>query len=230
VSIPSARLSEPAASPGAARRPAGFPVGDLVAIACLVVEAGIVVFFLRHLLTRPFYYDEGWRADEIAMGPSFLGQLHAAVGPLSLGWLAIENAARVLLGDTEAGLRTPMFLVFPVLGVATYLLARRWLGVAVSFCVAGLLLVNLWIINYGLQLKSYPYEALFAVVTIALYLLLRRTATNRFGSEKTQVRPSAAYSPSNWAGRQAVRRSSRYSAIVTTANSASYGYDLSCSP
>ena len=176
MSIPSARLSEPAASPGAARRPAGFPVGDLVAIACLVVEAGIVVFFLRHLLTRPFYYDEGWRADEIAMGPSFLGQLHAAVGPLSLGWLAIENAARVLLGDTEAGLRTPMFLVFPVLGVATYLLARRWLGVAVSFCVAGLLLVNLWIINYGLQLKSYPYEALFAVVTIALYLLLRRTA------------------------------------------------------
>ncbi len=178
MSIPSARVSESAATLEAARRPGSFPAGDLIAIGCLVIEAGLIVFVLRHLLTRPFNYDEGWRAYEIALGPGFLsqGQLHAAVGPLSLGWLAIENAARVLLGDTEAGLRTPMFMVFPVLGVATYLLARRWLGVAVSFCVAGLLLVNLWIINYGLQLKSYPYEALFAVVTIALYLLLRRTA------------------------------------------------------
>ena len=176
MSIPSARLSESAATPGAARRRDGFPAGDLIAISGLVIEAGLILFVLRHLLTRPFYYDEGWRAYEIALGPRFLGQLHGAVGPLSLGWLAMENAARVLLGDTEAGLRTPVFLVVPVLGVATYLLARRWLGVAVSFCVAALLLVNLWIINYGLQLKSYPYEALFAVVTIALYLLLRRTA------------------------------------------------------
>jgi hypothetical protein len=175
VSIPSARVSEPAAGSVAARRPGGFPLGDLLAVSCLVVEAGLIVFFLRHLLTRPFYYDEGWRAYEIAQGPSFLGHLSAAVGPLSLGWLAIENAARVVLGDTEAGLRTPMFLVLPVLGAATYVLARRWLGVVVSFCVAGLLLVNLWIVNYGLQLKSYPYEALFAVVTVALYLLLRRT-------------------------------------------------------
>ena len=176
MSIPRARVSEPEAIPGTPRRPGDFPVGDLMAIACLVIEAGLIVFFLRHLLTRPFYYDEGWRAYEIAQGASFLGHLRAAVGPLSLGWLAIENAARVLFGDTEAGLRTPMFLVFPLLGVATYLLARRWLGVAVSFCVAGLLLVNLWIVNYGLQLKSYPYEALFAVITVALYVLLRRTA------------------------------------------------------
>ncbi len=176
MSIPGARLSEPAASSDEARRPEDFPVADLIAIACLVIEAGIIVFFLRHLLTRPFYYDEGWRAYEIAQGPGFLGHLPAAVGPLSLGWLAIENAARVALGDTEAGLRTPMFLVLPVLGPATYLLARRWLGVLVSFCVAGLLLVNLWIVNYGLQLKSYPYEALFAIVTVALYLLVRRAA------------------------------------------------------
>jgi hypothetical protein len=176
VSIPSAYVSEPEARSAGARDPGRFPVADMLAVACLVVEAGLVVFFLRHLLTRPFYYDEGWRAYEIAQGSGFLGHLPAAVGPLSLGWLAIENVARILLSDTEAGLRAPMFLVFPLLGAATYLLARRWLGVAVSFCVAGLLLVNLWIVNYGLQLKSYPYEALFAVVTVALYLLLRRTA------------------------------------------------------
>jgi hypothetical protein len=176
VSMPSASVSESAATQGAARRQGSFPVWDLIAIGCVVIVAGLIVFVLRHLLTRPFYYDEGWRAYEIAQGAGFLGHLPAAVGPLSFGYLATENVARVVLGDTEAGLRTPMFLVYPVLGVATYLLARRWLGVAVSFCVAGLLLANLWIINYGLQLKSYSYEALFAVVTVALYLLLRRTA------------------------------------------------------
>jgi hypothetical protein len=61
-----------------------------------------------------------------------------------------------------------------VLAVATYLLARRWLGIAMSFCTAGLLLVNSWIVNYALQLKSYSYEALLTVVAVGLYLLLRR--------------------------------------------------------
>lgn len=175
MSVPSARLSAPAARSGADRR-SRIPVSDLLAIVGLVAEAVLIEFSLRHLLTRPFFYDEAWRAYEISLGPSFLAQLHSAVGPLALGWLGIENVARLLLGNTEAGLRAPMFLVLPLLAAATYLLARRWLGIAVSFCVAGLLLVNLWIVNYGLQNKSYAYEGLFAVATVALYLLVRRTA------------------------------------------------------
>lgn len=170
----SGRAATAAAGPAAGRR-GRVPVGDLLAVAGLLVEAGLIEFFLRHLLTRPFYYDEAWRAYEIALGTGFLGQLHAAVGPLALGWLGIENAARLMLGDTEAGLRAPMFLVLPALAVATYRLARRWLGVGVSFCAAGLLLANSWIVNYGLQLKSYPYEGLLAIATVALYLLAQST-------------------------------------------------------
>ena len=139
-----------------------------------MVEAGLIEFYLRHLLTRPFYYDEASRAYEIAKGAGFLADLHIAAAPLALGWYGIESAARVLLGNTETGLRAPMFLVLPVLGAATYLLARHWLRFAVSFCVAALLLANLWIVNYGLQLKSYSYEALFAVATVGLYLLTQR--------------------------------------------------------
>ena len=67
-----------------------------VAIGCVVIVAGLIVFVLRHLLTRPFYYDEGWRAYEIAQGARFLGHLPAAVGPLSFGYLATENVARVM--------------------------------------------------------------------------------------------------------------------------------------
>ena len=174
MSIPGARLSDPAARPAAAP-PGRVPVGDLLAIAGLVAAAGLIEFYLRHLLTRPFYYDEASRAYEIALGHGFLGQLRTAAAPLALGWFGIENAARLMVGDTEAGLRAPMFLALPLLAVATYLLARRWLGVGVSFCTAGVLLANGWIVNYALQLKSYSYEGLLAVAAVALYLLLQRT-------------------------------------------------------
>jgi hypothetical protein len=163
------------AGPGhPARRPAGVRTGDLLAVAALVAGAGLIEYLLRHLLTRPFYSDEAWRAYDIALGPGFLGKLGTSGAPLALGWVAIENVARLTLGDTPAGLRAPMFLGLPALAVATYLLARRWLGVGVSFCAAGLLLVNSWIVNNALQLKSYSYEGLLAIAAVALYLRLQR--------------------------------------------------------
>jgi hypothetical protein len=176
VSVLRARASRPApksAANAAARRLGRVPVGDLLAVAGLAAGAGLIEFFLRHLLTRPFYNDEAWRAYDIARGTGF--SVHTTPGPLALGWLGIENVARLVLGDTEAGLRAPMFLALPLLAVATYWLARRWLGAGVSFCVAGLLLANSWIVNYALQLKSYSYEGLLAIAAVALYLLVRRT-------------------------------------------------------
>lgn len=175
VSIPGTRQAGAEARPGdLARRPARIRAGDLLAVAALVVGAGVIEYFLRHLLTRPLYSDEAWRAYDIALGPGFLTRLNTSGAPLALGWVAIENVARVTLGDTEAGLRAPMFLGLPALAVATYLLARRWLGVGVSFCAAGLLLVNSWIVNNALQLKSYSYEGLLAIAAVALYLRLQR--------------------------------------------------------
>jgi hypothetical protein len=149
-------------------------VVDAVAIAGLIVLAGLTEFFLRDLLTRPFYSDESWRAYDISIGTGFLAHLSTSGAPLALGWVAIENAARVLFGNTEAGLRAPMFVALPGLGVATYLLARRWLGVAVSFCAAAFLLVNSWTVNNALQLKSYSYEGLLAIAAVAAYLLGQR--------------------------------------------------------
>ncbi len=175
MSVPSARVFEPAARSAPARRWHAVRSVGLLAVAALVVEAGLIEFYLRHLLSRPFYFDEAWRAYEISAGGAFV--LHPTTGeaPLALGWIGIESAARAVLGNTELALRAPMFAAMPVLAVATYLLARRWLGVAASFCVAALLLANLWIVNYGLQFKSYSYEALLAVVTVGLYLLTERT-------------------------------------------------------
>jgi hypothetical protein len=182
VNISRTRPAGPAASQPAGPaggRPGRLGAGDLLAIAALVAVAMAIEVFLRHLLTRPFYYDEASRAYEIAQGGTFLAHLSTAAAPLSLGWVGVETAARLVLGNTEVGLRAPMFAVLPVLGVATHVLARRWLGPAASFCVAALLLVNLWIVNYGLQLKSYSYEALFAVATLGLYLAMQRATWSR---------------------------------------------------
>ena len=182
VSISRTRPVGPAASPAAdlaGGRPGRLGAGDMLAMAGLIAIAVAIEVLLRHLLTRPFYYDEASRAYEIAQGGAFLAHLSTAAAPLSLGWVGVETAARLVLGNTEVGLRTPMFVVLPVLGVATHVLARRWLGPAASFCVAALLLVNLWIVNYGLQLKSYSYEALFAVATLGLYLAIQRATWSR---------------------------------------------------
>ncbi len=182
MSIPRTRPASATAGSAAGRaagRPGRFGLGDLLAVVGLLVETGAIEFFLRHLLTRPFYYDEASRAYEIAQGNAFLSHLGTAAAPLSLGWLVIENAARLVLGDTEAGLRAPMFAALPLLGVATYLLGRRWLGPGVSFCAAALLLANGWIVNYALQLKSYSYEGLFAVAAVGVYLLAQRTTWRR---------------------------------------------------
>jgi hypothetical protein len=178
VSIPRTRPASAAARAEIGpdiRRPARPGRADVLAVIGLLVEAGVIEFFLRSLLSRPFYYDEASRAYEIAQGGTFLSHLSTAAAPLALGWVGIENAARLVLGNTEAGLRAPMFAALPLLGVATYVLGRRWLGPAVSFGAAALLLVNGWIVNYALQLKSYSYEGLFAVAAVALYLLAQRT-------------------------------------------------------
>jgi hypothetical protein len=182
VSIPRTRPAHAAASSAGSpdvRRPRLPGRADLLAVAGLLVEAGVIEFFLRHLLTRPFYYDEASRAYEIAQGGAFLSHLGTAAAPLSLGWVGIENAARLVLGDTEAGLRAPMFAALPLLGMATYLLGRRWLDPVAGFCAAALLLANGWIINYALQLKSYSYEGLFAVAAVGVYLLAQRTTWRR---------------------------------------------------
>jgi hypothetical protein len=153
--------------------------GEALAIVGVIVLAGLIEFSLRGMLTRPFYSDESWRAYDISIGTGFLAHLSTSGAPLALGWVAIENAARVLFGDTQAGLRVPMFLGLPALGVATYLLARRWLGICVSFCTAALLVVNSWTVNNALQLKSYSYEGLLAIAAVAVYLLIQRSTWHR---------------------------------------------------
>jgi 4-amino-4-deoxy-L-arabinose transferase-like glycosyltransferase len=149
-------------------------LGELPGLMVPVALAVAIDFLFRHLLTRPFWGDEASRAYQIGLGTGFLHHLNSAAAPLALGWFAIEYGARLLLGNTEAGLRLPMFFTLPCVGIASYLLARRWLGIWVSAAVAALLVANSWVINNSVQLKSYTYEAIFSIAAVALFLLIRR--------------------------------------------------------
>ncbi len=161
-------------APAATRLSSGR-AADAAAIYVLLAIAAVMEFWLRDLLTNPFFTDEAWRAYDITLGAGFFSHLNQSGAPLALGWLGIEDTARLLLGNTEPALRAPMFVAYPVLGIVTYLLAKKWLSRPVSFCVAALLMVNPWIVNNALQLKSYSYEGILSVATIALILLVRRT-------------------------------------------------------
>jgi 4-amino-4-deoxy-L-arabinose transferase-like glycosyltransferase len=157
-----------------AARPSRGRAADAAAIYGLLAIVAVIEYSLRDLLTKPFYTDEAWRAYDITLGAGFFSHLNESGAPLALGWLGIEDLSRLLFGNTEAALRAPMFVALPVLGIVTYLLARKWLGAAVSFCVAALLVLNPWVVNNALQLKSYSYEGILSAATIALILVVRR--------------------------------------------------------
>jgi len=69
VSIRQTRSYRPAgavaAEPATADR-ARSGIVDAAAIVGLVVLAGLIEFFLRDMLTGPFYSDESWRAYDIS--------------------------------------------------------------------------------------------------------------------------------------------------------------------
>jgi hypothetical protein len=148
------------------------PASDRLDLACLglVLLTAVAVIAVDHrLLTRPLWYDEQWRAFFIFMPAQELwSQLHSANAPMAFGWLLLERLA-ALLGNRELWLRLPMVAMVPAAGITTYLLARRWLRQLWATAAALLVVLNGSLLTYGLQLKSYPWEAVIANVVLLLW-------------------------------------------------------------
>lgn len=144
------------------------PWADAIALVLLLVVAVLVVGQLRGYLSRPLWFDEQWRAYHItARGLGF--ELRTMYAPAALGWLLLERASVSLLGSHEVALRAPMALMVIALPLATYSLARRWLGSVASALTAGTLLLNGAILGYGLQLKPFIADALVVVVLLGIW-------------------------------------------------------------
>jgi hypothetical protein len=141
----------------------------------LLLEAWLVVRYLMAQVTRPLWYDEQWRAFHFSLtGPEFWTGIRDANAPLAGGWVALVKLSTSLLGNREVPLRLPGVLAFLAIGVATYALARHFLGTPGSFLVAAAVVVNGSILELGLQLKPFGLEVLAAELAFLLWLGAQR--------------------------------------------------------
>jgi len=141
---------------------------DFAAPTLLVVLSALLLVRLWPLVTKPFWFDEQWRAYHVIL-PGLSMDLATIYAPSALGWMLVEKAAGALLGVREWALRLPMALVVPALAVATYRLTRTWAGPLSSAVGAAALLVNPAVIDYGLQLKPFIWDALVVVLMFLVW-------------------------------------------------------------
>jgi 4-amino-4-deoxy-L-arabinose transferase-like glycosyltransferase len=151
-----------------------FP--DALALMLLLLEGTALLLMLRGLIGSPLSFDEQWRAYYISLGSGLWEELHTSSAPFAAGWIGLEWAAAALLGTTEWALRLPMAVAIPGMAMATYWLARRWLGPVTGFLVAALLMANCSVLVYGLLLKPFVFDGLWTVVAVLLWLYLDGTS------------------------------------------------------
>ena len=168
---------------------AGVRAGWLLPALVAVALTGLVIV-LRAYLTRPFWYDEIWRAHFVSEPiRSFWSELAVANTPSALGWLAVTRASGELFGWESWAGRLRRLLALPAVGAGLVVLVRRFAGpVAAVFAVCWLCL-GATFLDLATQLKPYTVEAFAAVAVLLLWTggpgpgegrdrvrLLRRTA------------------------------------------------------
>lgn len=170
--VPAPPATERAGPPQTGTRPARRWRGLHWLLALpLVLEAWLVVQSLLGQVTRPLWYDEQWRAYHFSLsGADFWTGIREANAPLAAGWVALEKLSIALLGNREVPLRLPGVVAFLAIGVATYALARRFLGTPGSFLVAAAVVVNASILPFAMQLKPFGLEVLAAQLAALLWL------------------------------------------------------------
>jgi hypothetical protein len=144
---------------------------DRVVLLALLVEVAAVVGVVRYGLSQPFWYDEQQRAYQLALPMRRLWEgLADAELPLPLGWIAVEKGFAATFGQVEWALRLPIVVSVVVLAIATYAVARRFVGVVAAALTAGALVANGFLAPYIPQIKQYPAEMALTMVALLLWL------------------------------------------------------------
>ncbi|EIV95076.1 hypothetical protein [Frankia sp. QA3] len=146
--------------------------GRSTALAAGGVALGLfaVLCLLHAYLTRPFWYDEIWRAHFVSEPlASFWSELTVANTPSALGWLGITRLAGEVFGWHTWSLRLSGYVALPLLGAAIVVLTRRFAGTAAAVFAACWLCLNTTFLDLATQLKPYTVEALAAVCIVLLW-------------------------------------------------------------
>lgn len=137
------------------------------------MAAVLVAVLFDGFLTAPFWFDEQWRAYQIALPGLHMG-LGDSYAPLSPTWVLLERALIQVLPTKELVLRLPELACGLLLGPAFYLLARKLMPRWIALVAALALIINPATIYYGTQMKTYVVEALATVVILLLWCRARR--------------------------------------------------------
>ncbi|CAO5250845.1 hypothetical protein [Frankia sp. AgKG'84/4] len=153
--------------------PAPGPRSRSAAVAALVVAlllAGLLGV-LHVYLTRPFWYDEIWRAHFVSEpARSMWSELTVANTPSAFGWLGLTRLCGEVFGWHSWSLRLPGFVALPLLGAAMVLLARRFAGTAAAVIAVLWLCLNSTLLDLTTQLKPYAMETAAAVAILLLWM------------------------------------------------------------
>ncbi|WP_251737128.1 hypothetical protein [Frankia sp. R82] len=143
----------------------------LTAAVVAAVVAG-VLGLLQAYLSRPFWYDEIWRAHVVSEpARSLWAELAVANTPSALGWFGLTRLCGEAFGWHSWALRLPGFAAVPLLGAAMVIVARRFTGIAAAVLAAGWVCLNSTFLDLATQLKPYAVETLAATAILALWMV-----------------------------------------------------------
>jgi hypothetical protein len=128
------------------------------------------------MATRPFFYNEQWRAWHLTLPETPWRVSEGTDAPIAFGYAAVSKLSAVLFGHGEVALRLPSLVSLPVLAVLTYVLCRRWLGVLASVLTTLAVLVNRMVLTFAAELAPYTIEAACSVGALLLWLSAREAA------------------------------------------------------
>jgi len=80
------------------------------------VEAALVLAQVRAKLSAPFWYDEQWRAYHLSLTRGFWQELQHVNTAVAAGWVVVERASVLVLGNAEWAWRLPQAVAVPALG------------------------------------------------------------------------------------------------------------------
>jgi hypothetical protein len=141
---------------------------DVASSVLLAAAAAGLLAVVWEMVTRPFFYNEQWRAWHVVLPEMPWRVSEGTDAPIAFGYAAVTKLSGALLGGGEVALRLPSLVSLPILGVLTYRLCRRWTGAVAALLAALALLGSRMTLTFGAELAPYTVEA--ACVAGALLL------------------------------------------------------------
>jgi hypothetical protein len=122
-------------------------------------------------LSKPFWFDEQWRAYYFAYTGNWWRALTADNAPFAAGWYFLERGVAIAFGGSELALRLATAGWWPILSGLLFLLASRFMRPRLAVTVALLGSLTPGLLPYVVQLKPFVVDSAAAVAAVYFFVL-----------------------------------------------------------